>query len=161
MFEQNQLAVDPILAKEVIRLYRDQANARGREYVTWHSRRIRNNPYPWFDGTFNSVVEKAAEKDLVIDEWWFNCGASGDEYRWHSHNPCPWVGVLYIQTPENSGGIEFKKMREFFTFQPSVGNFLIFPGTLTHRVLKNQSTDFRISAAFNFKNGKYTKEISS
>jgi hypothetical protein len=152
MFEQHRLAVDPGLVEEVVRLYRDLDNARGGEYGTWHSRRIRTNPYPWFTSTFNSVAETAALKGLAIDEWWFNCGAPGDEYRWHSHNPCPWAGVLYIQTPANSGGIEFKKMGEFFTFQPAVGDFLLFPGTLAHRVLKNQSADFRISAAFNFLN---------
>ena len=149
MFEHSRLAVDPGLAEEVVRLYRDLDNARGGAYGTWHSRRIRTNPYAWFDSTFNRVAE--ATGGLEIDEWWFNCGEPGDEYRWHSHNPYPWAAVLYIQTPENSGGIEFKKRGEFQVFQPSVGDFLLFPGNLAHRVLKNHSADFRISVAFNLK----------
>jgi hypothetical protein len=32
-----------------------------------------------------------------------------------------------------------------------VGDFLLFSGNLAHRVLKNNSRDFRISVAFNFK----------
>jgi hypothetical protein len=149
MFEQRQLEVDAGLASEVVRLRRDPKNARGHRYGTWHSPRIRTNPYPWFAATFGRVA--AAVSDLVIDEWWFNCGAPGDEYRWHGHNPYPLAGVLYIQTPENSGGIEFKRHGEHQVFQPSVGDFLLFSGNLAHRVLKNNSQDFRISVAFNFK----------
>ena len=149
MFEQSRLEVDPGIAEQVIQLYRDLDNARGGAYGTWHSRRLRTNPYPWFDATFNRVAVSTG--DLKIDEWWFNCGEPGDEYRWHSHNPYPWAAVLYIQTPENSGGIEFKRRGEFQVFQPAVGDFLLFPGNLAHRVLKNHSADFRISVAFNLK----------
>ena len=149
MFDQSHIEVDDIVAEEVVKLYRDTKNARGHRYGTWHSRRLRTNPYPWFDATFNRVA--AAVGDLVIDEWWFNCGAPGDEYRWHGHNPYKWAGVLYIQTPENSGGIEFKRHGEHQVFQPSVGDFLVFPGNLAHRVLKNNSRNFRISVAFNFR----------
>ena len=149
MFEQSRIEVDSWIADEVVKLYRDLDNARGGRYGTWHSRRIKTNPYPWFADTFNRVA--ASIGNLTIDEWWFNCGEPGDEYRWHAHTPYKWAGVLYIQTPENSGGIEFQQKGEFQTFQPSVGDFLLFSGGLAHRVLKNQSADFRISVAFNFK----------
>jgi len=149
MYTQSRIEVDAVVAEEVVRLYRDLDNARGGLYGTWHSRRIRTNSYPWFEATFNRVAASIGE--LTIDEWWFNCGEPGDEYRWHSHTPYLWSGVLYIQTPENSGGIEFQRKGEFHVFQPSVGDFLLFPGTLAHRVLKNMSGDFRISVAFNFK----------
>ena len=148
MFEKNRISVDDNVAEEVVKLYRDPKHARGHRYGTWHSPRIRSNPYAWFAETFNRV---AAASNLTIDEWWFNCGAPGDEYRWHGHNPYKWAGVLYIQTPENSGGIEFKRHGEHQVFQPSVGDFLVFPGNLAHRVLKNMSEDFRISVAFNFR----------
>ena len=149
MFEQSRLEIDKSVADEVVNLYRDPKNARGHRYGTWHSPRIRTNPDPWFAATFNRVA--AAVNNLVINEWWFNCGAPGDEYRWHGHNPYPLAGVLYIQTPENSGGIEFRRQEEYQVFQPTAGDFLLFSGNLAHRVLKNQSTDFRISVAFNFR----------
>ena len=149
MFEQSWLEIDKGIADKVVNLYRDPKNARGHRYSVWHSSRIRTNPYPWFAATFDRVA--AAVNNLVIDEWWFNCGAPGDEYRWHGHTPYKWAGVLYIQTPENSGGIEFKRQGEHQVFQPSAGDFLIFPGNLAHRVLRNNSQDFRISVAFNFK----------
>jgi hypothetical protein len=147
MYTQSCIAVDEGVAAEVVKLYKDLDNARGGRYGTWHSRRIKHNPYPWFDATFNRVV--AAVGDLTIDEWWFNCGEPGDEYRWHSHTPYHWSGVFYIQTPVNSGGIEFRDHEAHEIFQPNKGDFLLFPGNLVHRVLKNMSNDFRISAAFN------------
>ncbi len=150
MYTQSRIAVDEGVAAEVIKLYRDLDNARGGQYGTWHSRRIKTNPYTWFDATFNRVAE--AVGNLRIDEWWFNCGEPGDEYRWHSHTPYQWAGVLYIQTPEDCGGIEFRSHESHEIVQPQACDFLLFPGTLAHRVLKNNSTDFRISVAFNLKN---------
>jgi hypothetical protein len=149
MFSQSTIIVDPCVAEEVIKLYKDLDNARGGAYGTWHSRRIRTNPHPWFEDTFNRVA--TAVGDLTIDEWWFNCGEPLDEYRWHTHSPYKWAGVLYIQTPENSGGIEFRQQEEYYTHTPQAGEFLLFSGNLAHRVLKNNSTDYRISVAFNFK----------
>jgi hypothetical protein len=149
MFTQRGILVDKDLAEEVVKLYRDPEHARGHRYGTWHSPRIRRNPYLWFESTFNRVA--AAASDLTIDEWWFNCGAPGDEYRWHIHRPYSWAGVLYIQAPENSGGIEFRQDQERYMHTPQAGEFLLFSGNLAHRILKNMSTDFRISVGFNFK----------
>ena len=148
MFTQSRISVDRNIAEEVVKLYRDPKHARGHRYGTWHSPRIRSNPYPWFAETFNRV---AAASNLTIDEWWFNCGAPGDEYRWHIHRPYEWAGVLYIQTPENCGGIEFKQSEERYTHTPQAGEFLLFSGNLAHRILKNCSEDFRISVGFNFR----------
>ena len=148
MFTQSRISVDDNIAEEVVKLYRDPKHARGHRYGTWHSPRIRRNPHPWFESTFNRV---AAASNLTIDEWWFNCGAPGDEYRWHIHRPYEWAGVLYIQTPENCGGIEFKQDQERYTHTPQAGEFLLFSGNLAHRVLQNMSRDFRISVGFNFK----------
>jgi hypothetical protein len=147
MYSHSRIEVDDGIAAEVVKLYRDLDNARGGQYGTWHSRRIRTNPYSWLNATFDRVA--AAVGDLNIDEWWFNCGEPGDEYRWHAHTPYKWAGVLYIQTPENCGGIEFRQQGEYQIFQPNVGDFLLFSGSLAHRVLKNNSNEFRISAAFN------------
>ena len=149
MFTQSRILVDNNVAPEVVKLYRDLDHARGGAYGTWHSRRIRTNPYKWFESTFNRVA--AAVGNLTIDEWWFNCGEPLDEYRRHTHSPYKWAGVLYIQTPENCGGIEFKQDQERYTHTPQAGEFLLFSGNLAHRILKNMSTDFRISVGFNFK----------
>ncbi len=150
MYTHSRIEVDDGIAAEVVKLYKDLDNARGGQYGTWHSRRIKANPYLWFDNTFCKIVQ--ALDSMVIDEWWFNCGEPGDEYRWHAHTPYKWSAVLYLHTPQNCGGIEFRQQEEYQIFQPSVGDFLLFPGNLAHRVLKNNSNDFRISAAFNLTN---------
>jgi hypothetical protein len=149
MFTQSGISVDDNVADEVVRLRRDPKNSQGHRYSVWHSPRIRTNPYPWFAATYNRVAESIGE--LTIDEWWFNCGAPGDEYRWHGHNPYKWAGVLYIQTPENSGGIEFRQGDKRYTHTSQAGEFLLFSGNLAHRILKNHSEDFIISVGFNLR----------
>lgn len=149
MFAQSRIDIDDCVAEEVVKLYQSLDRGRGGPCGTWHSGRIDYNPYPWFQTTWDRVV--AAIGDLRIGEWWFNCGDLGDEYRWHEHVPYKQAAVLYIQTPENSGGIEFRKQDEYQTFQPSAGDFIIFPGNLAHRVQHNRSDDYRISAAFNLR----------
>lgn len=147
MIEHSRIEVDADVAAQVVGLYHRLDNARGGRYGTWHSQRLDHNPYPWFDSTYARVQQAIGDRE--IEQWWFNCGAPGDEYRWHSHSPCKWAAVLYIQMPENAGAIEFKRKAEFHAILPQAGDFLLFPGDLAHRVHRNASTDYRISAAFN------------
>jgi hypothetical protein len=149
MIVHHKIAVNTDVATQVIQLYHHLDNKRGGQYGTWHSRRLDHNPYAWFDPVYNQV--KLTFMDLQIDQWWFNCGAPGDENRWHSHSPYPWAAVLYIQMPEHAGAIEFKRQAEFQMWDPQVGDLIVFPGNLAHRVHKNLSDQFRISAAFNLK----------
>lgn len=149
MFTKSSITVDPGVAENVITLFRQLDRGRGGPYGTWHGQRMKKNPYPWFQSAFDLVSNAIGSKR--IDQWWFNCGQKGDVYRWHSHSPYLHSAVLYIQVPENSGGIEFRKQEEYQLFQPSVGDFIEFSGNLTHRVLENCSNDYRISAAFNLK----------
>lgn len=149
MYQQSTITVDPGVAAEVIHLFKELDHGRGGALGTWHGKRMRDNPYAWFDSTFERV--QAAVSNWRIDQWWFNCGEPGDEYRWHAHSPYTHSGVLYVQVPENSGGIEFRRHEEYQVFQPQAGDFIQFSGNLAHRVLPNKSSDYRISVAFNFK----------
>ena len=49
----------------------------------------------------------------------------------------------------NSGDIEFRKDDDIHRITPQEGQFLMFPGSLEHRVLENQSSENRISIAIN------------
>ena len=147
MYTQRRIDIDDCVAAEVIKLFKELDHGRGGRNGTWHGVRQRDNPYPWFQATYDCVAE--AVKPLTIDQWWFNCGQAGDEYLWHSHNPYKYSAVLYIQVPENSGGIEFRRQEEYQTFYPAEGDFIEFSGNLAHRVLPNMSDDYRISVAFN------------
>lgn len=150
MFTQSRIDIDTGVTEEIIKLYKSLDRGRGGPCGTWHSKRINYNPHPWFQTTFDQVLHQIGA--LRIDEWWFNCGEIGDEYRWHEHCPYPYAAVLYIQTPENSGGIEFRRSEEYQTFYPQTGDFIQFCGNLPHRVQKNLSKDYRISVAFNLIN---------
>lgn len=149
MYKQSSIAVDSIVAEEVVKLFKELDHGRGGSTGTWHGQRFRDCPYPWFQATLDRVSEAVAP--LIIDQWWFNCGEQGDEYLWHSHNPYKYSAVLYVQVPENSGGIEFRRHEEYSVFYPSAGDFIEFAGNLAHRVQKNLSDDYRISVAFNLR----------
>lgn len=54
--------------------------------------------------------------------------------------------------PQDRGGkIEFRDGASYWDEQPRAGDFVVFPGTLEHRVHPHSSTEPRISIAFNFK----------
>lgn len=147
MWSQGSIAVDDSVATEVIKLFKELDHGRGGRNGTWHSVRNQDNPYPWFQNTYDRVA--TAVQPLIIDQWWFNCGETGDEYLWHSHKPHRYSAVLYLKVPEKSGGIEFRKYEEYQIFHPKAGDFIKFAGNLAHRVLPNLSDDYRISVAFN------------
>jgi hypothetical protein len=89
--------------------------------------------------------------DYHIHRFWFNINGPGHSNEWHNHGSKEIVGVAYIQTDELSGDIEFKDSN---TISPKVGDLLIFPSELDHRVSVSQSNNFRISIAFNFNKRK-------
>jgi hypothetical protein len=149
MLKKSYIAVDPGVAAEVIKLFKEQDHGLGGDTGPWHGPHLRGCSYPWFQATYDRVA--AAVAPLKIDVWWFNCGEKGDEYSWHVHRPCDWAGVLYVQVPENSGGIEFRKSEEYDVFQPQAGDFIQFSGNLEHRAQANLSDNYRINVSFNFK----------
>ena len=77
---------------------------------------------------------------------WFNVNGFGAYHNWHSHGGVNIVGVFYISTPQNSGNIEFK---DGSSIEPYPGLLLIFPARVEHRVQPSQSTQERVSMAFN------------
>lgn len=102
----------------------------------------------WMKPIVDQVKELFPEYNIY--DGWFNVTGPGNLNRWHRHTVDQYSAVVYIQVPENSGDIEFQEGREFLKVQPVVGKVVGFSSNLMHRVLENQSNDFRISAAFNF-----------
>jgi len=82
--------------------------------------------------------------------FWFNVNPKHAHHRWHSHGGASSIGVFYIQTPANSGNIEFKHDKTIRSITPYEGLLLIAPANIEHRVLPNNSDEDRISMAFNF-----------
>ena len=96
---------------------------------------------------------------------WFTKTEKGKESNYHNHSNCMISGVLYLQTDDKSGSINFidYSNRRFkliskeyhvyncmdFTFVPKNGLILFFPSEMHHKILRNESDITRYSIAFN------------
>jgi hypothetical protein len=125
-------------------------------YGGWHSKsfvytqKYNRRDYSWIVQPLSEIDQMIKQMNYRFSRGWFNINSKGNSNNWHHHGHHPFVGVLYISVPENSGDIEFEKDEEFFYYTPISGDFVAFPGKLMHRVLENQSDENRISLAMNF-----------
>jgi uncharacterized protein (TIGR02466 family) len=135
---------------------KDPVGYKKSNYGGWHSKsfvytqKYNRRDYSWIVDTIANVDCLMNTLNYQFSRAWFNINSKGNSNNWHHHGQHPFVGVLYINVPDNSGDIEFKKSGELFSYTPSAGEFLAFPGTMEHRVLENMSTENRISLAINF-----------
>jgi len=106
-------------------------------------------------------------KDLSckINGIWFNIAGKNEYQEFHHHHDNLFSGVIYIQSPPNSGEIEFLnplsseailmkksiKFTQIYKIAPIESMILLFPSWLHHRVLPNNSPQDRISISFNIK----------
>ncbi|GLQ36162.1 hypothetical protein GCM10007939_24460 [Amylibacter marinus] len=103
-----------------------------------------------------------ADYSLKIGSMWSIINPPGSSNRAHIHPGCQWSGVYYVQTPKNSGNIDFtdprtqnlmtppryaantKRRQECWSkvnFTPKGGKLLIFPSWLYHSVAPNLATE--------------------
>lgn len=108
---------------------------------------IHRSPPIWAQSILDQVIDTLP--NYKIDSIWFNINGPGHYNRWHTHRIRKHAAVLYVQVPENSGHIEFRQKHQVHKIYPTVGQLLVFPSDLEHRVLMNNSTENRISVAFN------------
>lgn len=115
----------------------------------------------------NYYVENILQcKDkLFITQCWANITRKGERHHEHSHPNSIVSGVFYFQNNSKLPPIQFKRgdAREFqlsvakhnnfnsstYLLPADSGELLLFPSTLQHSVLNNQSDEDRISIAFN------------
>ena len=111
------------------------------------------------------------DKNISIRRGWLNANRPGEAEQPHHHGNSNMIGVFYIQTPENSGGLMFIDPRgstamtstEFENYNgkiqsgraykrivPKEGLLIFFPSHLIHYVETNQSRMTRLSLACNF-----------
>ena len=104
-------------------------------------------------------------------EGWMNINGPGNFNLKHNHPRSNLSGVLWIKAPKDSGSILFHSPDVFnryqemdhyteefcyinncymrYEFTPDEGEILIFPSSLEHEVMKNESNEDRISYSFN------------
>ena len=86
-----------------------------------------------------------------IDGFWFNVMKSGDITGLHKHNKNAYLSsAYYLTVPEDSGNIVFREGGKEFEIKSMSGELLIFPSQLSHKVLRSNSSQERISMAMNF-----------
>ena len=108
-----------------------------------------------------------SENLLFITQSWINCNPPGTSHHKHSHTNSILSGVIYLQTDNKTGDINFyrpgihdaiishtvskfeKYNCEFFHFQPKNDQLFLFPSNLVHSVNPNNSIQDRISLSFN------------
>jgi len=137
---------------------------------------------------FNQVLMTAAkgvtdfmqidEEEMKITSCWANINTKGGTTKPHTHPNNYLGGVYYVDTPENSGSIQFEDPRA----QPKMisprfrkstadnsghvivdvepGMLLLFPAWLVHSVKPNPSDQLRISISFNLMFDAFTEKVS-
>ena len=87
--------------------------------------------------------------DSTTRRFWVNINGKGHWNEWHTHEFRRYGCVFYLQVPENSGDIVFRKDSIEYPLTPYPGLMLMFPGYLEHKVMPNESDELRISIAAN------------
>ena len=115
----------------------------------WQSKQYSDTKeIPWIDEVLKNCFSIANLKNMPTAVW-FNINPKNAHHRWHSHGGASTIGVYYIQTPTDSGNIEFRHNKEMLSITPYEGLLLIGPAGIEHQVLPNNSNEDRISMAFN------------
>ncbi len=93
-----------------------------------------------------------------LSNMWFNINYTGCYNAQHTHPGCPLAGVLWIDVPQNSGEFTFHhhdahSLAELqvttWSYEPTAGLMMLFPGSMAHHVDENRSREPRYSLAFN------------
>ena len=82
---------------------------------------------------------------------WFNAMGKGHVTTAHRHDDDDELlsAVYYVQTPENSGELEFTTSHCTTRLKPQAGMMAFFPPDLMHSVGKNLSDELRLSLGIN------------
>jgi uncharacterized protein (TIGR02466 family) len=104
--------------------------------------------------------------DLYITNSWINLTQPGEQHMIHTHCNSVLSGVLYIKVNDSNPSISFNRMDAPFLLHTMAEDYtpfnsmewsvpvedntiILFPSTIYHYVKKNQSSNTRVSLAFN------------
>jgi hypothetical protein len=128
----------------------------------WQSGRDLQNDVDFNDLTVE--IKKSMSEFFIsgcnILQMWGSIYETGQYNNIHNHPPLNasyyanplWVGVYYLKTENNTGGLNIHSpvnVSNKETLYPEPGDLYIFNSTTYHSVHPNQSTEDRISVAFN------------
>jgi uncharacterized protein (TIGR02466 family) len=102
------------------------------------------------------------ELKYKIEDCWMSLSRPNDFFTVHHHGESDISGVYYFKTNQNDGDLFFESPNQLTSitkcfkhlpsrvfYKPEIGKIILFPGWLRHGVMKNTTTDNRISISFN------------
>jgi hypothetical protein len=99
------------------------------------------------------IKELREQVESIVDSptrrFWININGKDHWNEWHTHEFKRYACVFYLQVPEDSGDIVFRKDGVEHYLTPYPGLMLLFPGILEHKVMPSKSDELRISIAAN------------
>ena len=147
MIKQYQISFDNSLIDHILKLKNIDQGVKYSNVGGWHSTPFYSIP-DWFE-SYSGMIQQTTNK--AIHNFWFNINDLGHSNKWHIHgNNYAFIGVWYLQTPPNSGNFCVEIDNKIETIVPYSGLFITHPCGLNHCVTENQSSQSRISVAFNF-----------
>jgi uncharacterized protein (TIGR02466 family) len=124
------------------------------------------NKFCIFLDTYVKKINKIIKRELKIANLWININGYKTLNHLHTH-PLSYIsGVFYVKANENQGDICFENplryfnqfayngaefVESFVNHKPQTGKLLLFPSSLPHSVLSNETNIDRISISFNTK----------
>ena len=112
---------------------------------------------PGLEVIINSALENAAsilniKKEKLTSGFWLNAMGAGDVTTAHTHDDDDEIlsCVYYIKVPEHSGDLIITENNKRTIITPKEGTFVFFSPDTLHEVSKNESSQSRLSIAFNF-----------
>ena len=152
------------VSTDLLKQYRDSTEVEDRQQGILHSN-LFDNFRVWCENQLNQllpyIVKEPFATDMEINAAWINRYRLGENLVAHCH---PWAvvsGTVFLTG--NSGDVQFVKRNAYsdlkglgitrysdaFTYPVSPGKMVIFPSSLSHRVLPNESDAMRYTLAFN------------
>lgn len=146
------------------------------KYILNHSKfaKLSNIIQSHIDNFAYNILDLQKDVKWEIQNSWINLHRTGEYNSVHWHSNAIMSGVFYIQADDTTGPIRFYKAKnhmnlffdtirydrsnplafneyssESFDMNPRAGDLILFPSHLQHSVDPNQSTNERISLAFN------------
>ena len=132
---------------------------------------LRKSIFQEFDFFTRQVLKINTGVNFVLTNSWAVESKPGCVGKQHTHKNSIFSGVLYLETPAESGYLKFEELNDYrmfyqtfslpfddfnsmnsaqWTVKPEENVALFFPSNITHSITKNESNQTRYSLAFNF-----------
>ena len=148
MIQQYQLDIPKNLIENIYSESQTRKSVNASNRGGYHSKPYYKSPQ-WFQDSADNISNLV---NAEIYNFWLNINRHQDFNEWHRHGlGFKFLGVWYLQVPENSGNLEIETDNRIETVVPYPSLLVIHSCNFKHRVTENLANQDRVSVAFNFK----------